>query len=144
VKEAVQPIFGVLEEIENDGARMELALALARILSAEHHFIRLLRGLRQDKGTMAAQVLAAWKRKAGKDFDDELQTLIDECANHFASGHMDEGAVLLSQIVRRLPEKPQESVGAQIFAACADKLAESGAERFEYLLLALYTLEMRG
>lgn len=142
VREAVPHLLRLLEEIENEGARMELALSLARILGGEQPFIRVLRGLRNDRATTASQVLAAWKRKAGKGFDDELLSLIDQCANDFASGQIDQGALLLSQIIHRLPEKPDDdSVAAQILAACAERLAEHKAAHFEYVLLTFFTLQ---
>jgi HEAT repeat protein len=144
VRDASGLVIGVLEEIENEGARMELALALARILSGDHQFIRLLRGLRQDRGTTASQVVVAWKRKFGKSFDAELQKLIDDAANQFASGRIDEGAVSLSQVIRQLPHPPDDPVAAQILSECASKLAKSGAARIEYLVLALYVLQMSG
>jgi HEAT repeat protein/MFS family permease len=142
VREAVPYLLRLLEEIENEGARMELALSLARILGGEQPFIRVLRGLRNDRATTASQVLAAWKRKAGKGFDDELLSLIDQCANDFASGQIDQGALLLSQIIHRLPEKPDDdSVAAQILAACAARLAEHKSAHFEYVLLTFFTLQ---
>ena len=142
-EDAVETIFVVLDEMENEGARMELALSLARILAGDHHFIRLLRGLRHDPGTTTWQVLNGWRRKVGKGFDAELKALIDACAHLFASGDIDGGARRLSEIIGKLPPGEENAVSTKLLAECARKLGESGAERFEYLLLALYTLEMQ-
>lgn len=144
VTDAVKPIFNVLDEIENDGARMELALSLARILAGDHQFIRMLRAMRNDPGTASSQVVTGWGRKFGKAFDEELKASVAECANLFASGNMDAGAKLLSVIIGKLPPNPGQPVAAEILAECALKLGEHGAAHFEYLLLALYTLQMRG
>ena len=141
VKEAVETMLAILETAENDGARMELALAVGRVLGGEHHFIRLLRSLRQDRGTAASQVIMTWKRRIGKSFDADLQQLIDDCAYQFASNHADEGAALLTQLIARMPREAHDQVGCKILDECAGKLRMA---RFEYLLLALHALQMAG
>ncbi len=141
VKSAVGMLFDVLDTTENEGARTEVALAIARLVGGEHMFIRLLRNLRHDSGTTAAQVIAAWHRKLGKTLDPELNDLIRECGNRFAAEAMDDGAALLSQIVCQLPRSPDEKVSGKILDECCGKLRQPGASRFEYLLLALYILQ---
>lgn len=140
-KESVDLLFEVLESIDNDGACREIALAIARVLGDEHRFIRLLRNLRQDSGTAAAQVIASWHRKMGKSFDADLNALVHECGNRFASDQLDEGSVLLSQILDQLPRSSGETVSSRIFDKCAAQLREPGEPRFEYLLLTLFALQ---
>ena len=140
-KDAVETLLDVLETTENEGARMEVALALARIIDGEHHFIRLLRQLRDDPGTSASQALTAWKRKLGKEANPALKAKIDDGANHFAHNHIDDGAAQLGEIVGLLP-KDGDSTSTRILDVCAGKLVEIKAERIEYLLLTLLMLQL--
>ncbi len=139
---ALDTLFEIMEETENEGARMEIALAVARVLGGEHHFIQLLRRMRQDKGTTAAQVVSGWKRKLEKLNDADLLKLVNECSERFASDQMDEGALLLGQIIARLPRMPDDSIGRRILDECSKKLVALKMERFEYLLLALCAIQM--
>lgn len=140
---AVDTLFEVLASTENEGARTEVTLAIARILGGEHHFIRLLRRLRQDRATTTSQVITLWKRKVGKSLSPELQRLTAECANHYAAEKHDDGAALLVELLTQIPQDPNERVAARIIAVAAQKLrAPAVNERFEYLLLALHALQM--
>lgn len=140
--DAVDLLFDVLESIDNDAARIEVALAIARVLGDEHRFIRLLRNLRQDSGTTAAQVIAAWQRKVGKTFHPDLDALVRECGNRFASDQFDEAAELLSQALEQLPRPSDDTVSGKILDKCAEHLRKPGVPRFEYLLLTLFTLQI--
>lgn len=137
-KDAVETLLNVLDTTENEGARMELALALARIFEGEPHFIRLLRHLRDDPGTTASQAVTAWKRKLGKAIDPELKAKIDASEDHFARNQLDEGAALLGEIVGLMP-KAEDSV--KVLDVCAEKLVKIKAARIEYLLLTLLILQ---
>lgn len=142
---ALDMLFEVLNTTENEGARMELALAIARIGGSEPHFIRLLRQLRNDPATSAAQVVMAARRKLDRSHPEALKTAVDGCASQFASGHMDEGARMLCQIIGQIPHgdtgaEVDASVYEKIYVRCCETLTVSGAERIEYLVLALHTL----
>ncbi len=142
--EAIEPLFHLLEMTENEGARMEIALSLARILDGEQHFIRLLRRMRQDRGTTASQVISSYKRKAGKSLDSELQRLIGECSNQFAAEHVDEAAGLLGHMITRLPLGENDQINGKILDECSAHLRQFAASRLEYLVLALTTLHFIG
>lgn len=135
---ALDTLFDVLETTENEGARMELALAIARISDREASFIRLLRQLRNDAGTTAAQVMMALKRRVEKKGTPELKALIDQCAVQFGGEHLHEGAALLHQIIPLLP--PDDTVHEKIRHLCCEKLQALAATRMEYLVLALLAL----
>lgn len=137
---AVGTLLDHLYTTENEGARLEISLALARIVSGEHHFIRLLRNIRQDKGTAASQALTALKRRF--HVSDELVTLIDQCADTFAREQFDEAARLLAALIRQFPPELHTDYANAILAECAKRFEETGSSRGEYLLLALHTLEM--
>lgn len=142
VREAIDLLLNVLETTENDGARMELALAVARVIDGEPYFIKLLRNIRQDPGTTVAQELASWRRRLGRNIDPELKQSIENCANSFARDQIDQGATALAPIIRQLPPNENDVVIARVLDACADKLEAAGAERLEYLLLALFILQV--
>jgi len=139
--DATATLLDILANTENEGARLELALALGRIVGHEHHFIRLLRSMRQDKGTAASQALMAVKRRL-VDVDPAVYTMIEECANAFAQELFENGVALLSQLIRSLPPDSYSQTGRAILDDCAVRFDEFKAARSEYLLLALHTLDV--
>jgi hypothetical protein len=64
----------------------------------------------------------------------------------FASEQVDEGVAMLVQLIRQIPpadvDDVEEQLGRKILNMCADKLENYAADRFEYLLLALHTLQV--
>ena len=141
VQEALDTLFDVLAVTENEGARLELALAIARIYGGEHHFIRLLRSLRQDPGTTASQVLTSWKRKLDKSTDGEFLELVDTCADQFARHNLGSASTQLNQIITYV-DGVDQSLRAKLRSACAIQLNQHRAERMEYVLLALLALQL--
>ena len=143
VPEATDTLLNVLEKTDNEGARMELALAIARVVGGEQHFIRLLRNMRQDPGTTASQTLTSWRRKLDKSAAPELRAMIDDASNHFAREHIDLGAGLLGEIIQALPLEAENSVSTKVLSECARKLKEGMAARLEYVVLALCVLQIK-
>jgi len=139
--EATGALLDLLHITENEGARMELALSLARIIGAESHFIRLLRDARQDTGTVTSQAVSALKKKIPKELEngDDLTASIHDCANALARNNLDEGALLLEQLLVQLPSARFGESCVLILEECAKRLGEFKATRLEYLLLALHT-----
>jgi HEAT repeat protein len=139
--EATGALLDLLHITENEGARMELALSLARIIGAESHFIRLLRDARQDTGTGTSQAVSALKKKIPKELEngDDLTASIHDCANALARNNLDEGALLLEQLLVQLPSARFGESCVLILEECAKRLGEFKATRLEYLLLALHT-----
>lgn len=138
-QEAIGPVLTVLESTENEGARLELALALSRIVGHEHHFIRLLRRMGQDKGTAISQDVMALKRHMGIS-SGPLYNEIAACADAFARDDYENGITLLIQVIRLLPEDSHTPPGREILAASASALERFRTRRSEYLILALHTL----
>jgi hypothetical protein len=136
-KEALTTILGLLEATQNEGARMELALATARIADDEKPFIRLLRGLRSDLGTTAAQAIEPLKRKLSDTVSGETIDLIDQSSMSFARNQYDNGAAELADIIEGLLPTHDDPVENQILSATVPKLRELGVVRLEYLVLAL-------
>ena len=137
---ALPTLFAVLRATENEGARMELALSIARVLGdSERHFINVVHRLRLDEETAAAQEITAWRHKHARTLAPEVQTLLNACADQFAQGNLDEGARSLSAVLKALPPVENE-VEATILNESANYLEKGGAARVEYLVLALYAL----
>jgi HEAT repeat protein len=143
--EAAEQMLDLLRNSEEEITRLELALALARILGEEHLFIRLVRQVRSDTGTAVAQELEEFQKRLEllAPGDEELRNELEGCANAFAHNDLEIGAALLSQFLRRLPLNNLGGAGIVILEEAASYLAEQGVERLEYLLLALHVLQAR-
>lgn len=139
IKEAVGPLLELLDQIQNDGARMELGLSLARITGEENAFIRLLRQVRRDPGMATAQTLATVKRRFPGITTQEGS--FETCIDLWSHNRIDEGAVELAGLVRALlAQRTFEPSQRQILAYCAERLAEEKYQHPEYVILVLYIL----
>jgi hypothetical protein len=140
--EGTRLILATLHDGREEVTRLELALALARILGDEHHFIRLLRQLRADPGTAVAQELTTFKKRLATiaPEDENLATLLDECVNAFAHNDLAQGVALLSQLLRHLPGEVNGDARTTILEECARRLEQYGPSRRGYVLLALHAL----
>jgi len=137
---ATGKLLALLQNTEDESDRMELALALARIVGNESHFIQLWRALRGEPTTAAARAVVALKKKLGKH-DVALAGQLDRCAETLARGDLDEGARVLGAVIVSLPLAGYGSACAAILHECATHLVATGAQRQEYLLLALHALD---
>ncbi len=140
---ATDKLLALLYENRDETARMELALALGRIVGYEPHFIQLWRNLRAEPTTAAARAVVTLKKKLEKAHtaDPALCEQLDQCSETFAGGEMAAGALLFGQVMHRLPLHQYGGACTAILGECANRLEETGAERREYLLLALHTLD---
>jgi Na+/melibiose symporter-like transporter len=138
--DSVPALFDVLVYTENEGARLELALALVRIIGYEHHFIRLLRNYRHDCGTTGAQALALVKRRMRLN-GDPLGAIITECEQAFARNELERAASLLVNVIEALPPDFHVAITRQVLKECAGCLKVYQNQRHEYILLALHTLD---
>jgi HEAT repeat protein len=137
-KDAIPRIFDLMWSFENEGARLELALSLARMTGKEQHFVRLLRQMRGDAGTAVAQELLHLKHRLAKH--DGIEGLLSDCADTFAREDLAAGVALLMELLRALPNG--DSVRARLLKGCAAGLEHYGTERMEYLVLALHVLHV--
>jgi hypothetical protein len=146
-REATDKLLELLCETENEGARMELALTLARILGDEHHFIHLLRSVRADTGTAIAQEINGLKRKLSRDSNTphpQIAVMCDECADYFARSELESGITCLSKLIQALPLEEYNAPSRSVLRECAERMAQFGARHMEYVLLTLHTLSMAG
>jgi HEAT repeat protein len=139
--EAIDTLFSILDSTENEGARMELALSIARITGHEQPFIWLLRQARHDAGTTASQAISHLKKRLGAFDNPELIRLGNETASLFARDDFAAAIPLLIEMITLLPTDLCPERGAKIISECATRLRQHGAAHREYLILALHTLD---
>jgi HEAT repeat protein len=142
VTPAIADLLKLLRETQNEGARMELALSLARIAGNEGHFIQLWRQSRLEVSTATSQAVTALKKVFKKQPDKEVLSLLDRCAEALAMGEIAQGAVLLQQLIDLLPVAEFEAPRVQIIQHCRCCLAEFESPRLECLLLVLNILSV--
>lgn len=140
--EATDRVLELLRDSEDERSRLELALALARMVGEEHHFIHLLRQRGDGLGSSGAQVLTELReRLSGSVFgDDELVDLLDRCYDALARDDTERGVPLLGSMIASLPADPYDEPSRTILRECAGSLAEHGLQRAEYVLLALHVI----
>jgi hypothetical protein len=144
-EEAVGELLALLRASKSRDVQMEVALALARIVGDEHGFIQLLRQMRGEAGTAMSQNVTALKKKLGEcrvDGEVDLPAMLDRCAETLAQQDMEQGAALIGSIACLLPTEALSDACAEILQNCTERLAEFGAERLEYVILALHVMQV--
>ncbi len=140
--EAADELLDLLRVTDNQGARLELALTLARLTGDEHSFIQLVRQVREDAGTAMSRSISSLKRTAARVHTDSpaLVAAIDACADALAHGDLNRGVAYLADIIRTAPPKDAGSPAGRILQGCAREFDAHGAQRPEYVMLALHVL----
>ncbi|MBN2377679.1 MAG: MFS transporter [Sedimentisphaerales bacterium] len=138
--EALTEMLPFLASLENNSLRSEMALALARIIGNEPHYISLWRQLKNDHDTATAMIILSLKSGLTNLNVNtvELKTMADNASAAFAHGHAEEGAFLLADLVAAISLTATSKPVAIILSECATRLKEFGAKRDEYILLALH------
>ena len=134
-------LLGMLHDSQDSTVQMELALALARIVGDEQHFIQLLRQTDTEIGTATSQAAFALKKKLDdyQSKSGDLLELIDACADTLARQDLEHGIPLIRQVVLQLPTEGMSEACRSILEDCAEGMAEFGTTRTEYVILALHT-----
>lgn len=142
VTEATPEIIALLRESEDEASRMELALALARIVGDEHGFIKLWRQSRLELGTATAQAVTALKKKLERLYPagTALLAAAGECANCLAHEDLPAGLARLLDLIHALPDRDNIDSHRLILAEAVRQLEQGRGQREEYLLLAIHTL----
>ncbi len=142
---AVPALLEFLHSRYDPSARHELALSLARLLGDEQYFIALWRGTLRDTGTGLAQAMSALQRpldRAHVLHTDalDLREAWRTCADTFARDNLAAGAAQLKALIEQMPLDGYSATGQAVLRECVLRLGEDGAERREYILLALHAL----
>ncbi len=141
--EAVEPLLALLHESRTHDARMEFALALARLVGQEHRFVQLQRRVGSEPGTALSQETSALRVKLirGRRAAPELLDALDEAAQVLAREDLEQGLALLAAALR-LAAGDDLALPCQIVVrACTAEMERLGPERLEYAVLALHAAE---
>lgn len=146
VETATGPILDFLHETQGRNARLELGLAVARLLGDEPQYVRLWRQMRTDTGTALSQAVEALRRKLarhhnGHQHAEQAQPL-EAVAEAFARDELDRGAKLLGAFMAAWTWEAEPAQQQLVRCECATRLAECGAERMEYALVGVVVLGM--
>jgi MFS family permease len=133
--QATDKLLALLAQRDDAVSRLELALALARIVGEEAPFIQLWRQMQGDVGTAVAQTLTSLEKRVNGTAADR-HAIADLFAHEDVAG----GIAQFSQGLAALPLAHLPQASRHILPACAHQLAHNGTERLEYLLLALHVL----
>lgn len=139
--EATGPLLALMDRCEDEMTRLEVALALARLVGNERHFVRLLRELRAEPGTGAAQAVTGLARHllAEGSISPESNALLVQSAEAFAQNRMDTGRERLLAAMETLPPLPKPGAD-EIRHFCAARIGASPEPPVDYLLLLLFVL----
>lgn len=140
VSEAATLICSVLDETEDETARLELAFVLGKLVGKEQNCIRLWRKLRHETNTTASQALSALKKRLPKSAPyEEARRMLDQCANAFARNDTGRGCTLLCNVAESWPCNRACPEG--VILTCAQKaLRTRSSSCAELILLLLHTL----
>lgn len=143
-KESAIEIFTFLSDTQDQAFRAELTLSLARITGGESDFIKCWRDFHANTSTAVAQNLLALKRQIANvcQVNQKLKDLFDNCIDSFARGEVSAGTEILVDIINQLPRKLFTEHLSNILAECANRLAEFGPDRIEFVVLSVHILNL--
>jgi len=141
--DALPDILNLLDQSDNRAAREELALAAARVVSTEPHYVRLRRRLLDDLPTAAAQIVLNFKHALpGKQPSRRaLRALADQSADAFARGDLAAGLDLLTRLASSATDGSRAELPPNLVRLLDESLQRVGqfrTERFEYVVLLFY------
>jgi HEAT repeat protein len=142
VGEALPTLLARLAECDDESMSAELALAVARIVGDERHYIQLARAMRSQPGTTYAQTIGSARRqltrlhRRGEAITSGLQ-VVEEM---FAHEKLDEASRALGEWMAHAPAGWYRTAGDEVMKHVARQLQEQGYARPEYVLLGLHTL----
>ena len=144
VADALGSILTLLDQARNRSARAELALAAARIVGDEAHFIQMLRQARREPGTPLAQAMIALRKRVEQmdGMDGEFLARFDVCSMTLARNQVQEGVACLAEITPLLAPLVSGEHQQGILESCAKGMTIHGAGRIEFAVLALHTVHV--
>ena len=145
VQESIPQLLSLLAQCPDLETQQTTALSIGRIIGDEHDFIQLLgRTGSSDPGTAIAQTLITLKKGLdGLDVGEkDLLEMLDETSETFAKGELPQGVAQLQEIITLLPRDQFGEVCGAILDECHAQMGQYGAERLDYVVLALHTIQM--
>jgi MFS family permease len=140
---AIDRLLVLLRESKTQDARSEFALAIARLVGEEHHFIQLQRRAESEPGTAFSQEATALKTRLarGHQVEREVVDSLDAAAEVLAREDLDRGLVLLAEALRLAAGEDLALPCRQVVRECAAQMERLGPHRLEYVVLALQAAE---
>jgi HEAT repeat protein len=144
VESAIDQLLSFLRYSQDDLSRNEFSLAIARIVGGEQHYVRLQRAVSLASGNAASQLTIAARDAfeiVGLDAARVgLASALEDWAETLRGGEFSSSVASVSRIIRMLTDESVCESHARILHECADRMDEWGANRIEYVLLALHTM----
>jgi HEAT repeat protein/MFS family permease len=140
--QATQELFTLLRQAETEVARGEIGLALARIAGDERYYLQYWPALRSNFNTGAAQAVLTLRKSARHLKSDAFGATAEACAKCFARGDQARGASYLKDMIEQVPTRDLDKTLICILDECAAGLADFDGRRFEWILLALHSLDI--
>ena len=139
---AMDEMLPFLFALSDNTLRSEMALALARIIGNERHYITLWRQFKEDPETTLAKTIFTLKNSLSQSaFDNaDLKTIADQASAAFARGDNEKGTPLLTHFLQMVLAHTAEQTIKDILSECINRLSELGSERMEYILLSLHAV----
>lgn len=150
---AIDRLLALLHESDTQDERGEFALAIARLVGQEHHFIQLQRSAQTEPGTVFSQETTALKERLPKadqatpelagDVADSLDTAasLDAAAEVLAREDLVRGVELLAGALRLMAGEDLALPCHAVVRECTAQMEQLGPERIEYVVLALHAAE---
>jgi MFS family permease len=141
--EATGRLLALLRSARSKDVRMEFALAVARLVGEEHSFIQLQRRVEAEPGTALSQEVTRLKGRLSRAHQTslEVEEVLDAAAEVLAQEAVEEGVRLLCSALEMLPQEQPGGTCGLVVRDCVAQMGKLGAERLEYVVLALHGLE---
>jgi MFS family permease len=142
-KDAVPLLLPFLQATRGKDPRMELSLALARMVGQADYFVILARQTRTSPGMPLGRAIAEFQRhKNSHKLSASFVVNSTACIEAFEKEDIERGIRNLVLLTNQLPLDQLRPLHATILRECALRMTEYGAARLEYGILAIHTLHM--
>lgn len=142
IKEAIPVTIKLLEEINDNFLRNEIALALARNIGDDVGFIRLIRDMEFDLPTTVAQAISDHKKIIRKVlFTLDIEEALKSCESYLAKGEFIKGINIWSEILEKISNLEIAEHFYILLNACIQTLRKEGLVRPEYFILSICIID---
>lgn len=139
-EDAVPDILALLQPQEDRYIQLEIALALARIIGEEPHFINLMRGARSDPGTTFSQAAEQLVPLYHHALDKSKVQMLHNAAELFARAELDEAVEMLLECMEGVTIPEHSQTISLILAEARRQLTLHKAERVDIMILYFLSL----
>ena len=138
----IPTLFEILNQTQNDKARMEIALFMADMVSDENHFVNLVRGLQTDLGTTISRELLRLRSRLNKNavVNEALVRACSRATEAFGNDNLEQGTIELITIVEGMIFLTENPVAQKLLQGSLDGLKQWGIDHPEYVVMALNIL----